>query len=64
MNAHEKQIADLEAALRSCRDKYDRLLDESRFQIHALEKQARYLREHIALLERAAAAPPPSPPCG
>lgn len=64
MDAHARQITELEAALQSCRDKYDRLLDESRFQINALEKQARYLREHIALLERAAAAPPPSPPCG
>jgi hypothetical protein len=57
-DAHAQQVADLEAALRTCLAQYDALLVESTFTINALVKQARYLREHIALLEKAAAVPP------
>jgi hypothetical protein len=63
VDARARQIADLEDALRQCRAQYDALLHESVFTIRALEKQARYLREHIVLLEKAAAVPP-TPPCG
>jgi hypothetical protein len=64
VDAHVKQIADLEAALRTWQARYDALVAESQFTINALEKQARYLREHIILLERMAAVPPIPPPYG
>lgn len=51
MDARARQIADLEAALRTCRTQYEALLVDSRFAVSTREQEIRHLREQHTLLE-------------
>jgi hypothetical protein len=71
VDARDQQIADLERALRQCLAREEALLLETTLRIRALEKEAGYLREQYAALEKLynaliekAALEPPTPPCG
>lgn len=70
MDARTQQIVDLEAALERAVTRYDALLKESGFQLNALHKELRYVREQYAALEAlyngalARLSVLESPPCG